>query len=74
MQQTRHKSKSNATDWTKIYKRYKGMWIVLNKDEKTVISTGKTAKEALEKSHKKKEDVIFTRIPTKITTYVGAGK
>jgi predicted RNase H-like HicB family nuclease len=42
-----------AKDWTKIYTKYKGLWVALAADEETVISSGKTAKEALEKAQRK---------------------
>lgn len=62
-----------AIAWTKIYKKYKGLWVALEKDEVTVIASGKTAKEALEKSQKKgKERPILFRVPTRIIPYVGS--
>jgi len=41
-----------AIDWTKIYQKYKGLWVALEKDEKTVIASGRTAKEVWEKAKK----------------------
>lgn len=62
-----------AIDWTKIFKRYKGMWIALKEDEKTVISSGKTARvvysKAKEKGH---ENPIITRMPRNLHTVVGS--
>ncbi len=61
-------------DWTKIYKKYKGQWIALKKDEKTVVGNGKTAKQAFEKAQKKGyKNPILTRMPEKLITYVGYG-
>ncbi len=31
-----------ATDWTKIYKNYQGLWVALKDDEETVIASGKS--------------------------------
>lgn len=63
-----------AIDWTKIYKKYKGFWVALKNDEKTVISHGKTAKEALLKAQQKgAKTPILTRMPTKLTPYIGFG-
>jgi hypothetical protein len=63
-----------AIDWTNIYKKYKGLWVALKDDEKTVVSSGKTAKEAWEKAQKKGfEKPILTRMPEKLTPYVGFG-
>lgn len=63
-----------AIDWTKIYKQYKGFWVALKEDEKTVLASGKTAKEAwmkaIEKGYKKP---ILMRMPEKLATYVGFG-
>lgn len=61
-----------AIDWTKIYKKYKGLWVALEDDEKTVISSGKTAKQALEKAKEKGYQMpILFRVPTEILPYVG---
>lgn len=63
-----------AIDWTKIYKRYKGLWVALKADEITVVGSGKTAKEAWaqaqERGYKKP---ILTRMPEELVTYVGFG-
>lgn len=37
-------------DWTKIYKKYKGLWVAMQNDEQTVVASAKTAKEAWEKA------------------------
>lgn len=63
-----------AIDWTKIYKKYKGLWVALKEDEKTVVASGKTAREAWRRAQKKgTEKPILTRMPEKIVTYVGFG-
>lgn len=59
-------------NWTKIYKDYKGFWIALRNDEKTVISKGKSAKEAFSRANKKGfEKPILMRIPQKPSLLVG---
>lgn len=61
-----------AIDWTKIFQKYKGLWVALKDDEKTVISSGKTAKEAWGKAKKTGfEKPILFKVPTKIIPYVG---
>jgi hypothetical protein len=61
-----------AIDWTKIYKKYKGLWVALAEDEQTVLGAGKTAKEALSQANKKGEkSPILTRMPDSIVSYVG---
>ena len=61
-----------AIDWTKICKKYKGLWVGLKHDEKTVVAIGKTVKEVMEKAERKKyANPILFRVPTKIMPYVG---
>lgn len=64
----------SAVDWSKIWKKYRGLWVVLKSDEKTVIASGKTAKEALKKAEEKGEkNPIITKMPPKLIGYVGFG-
>ena len=65
-------NKDMAIDWTKIYKKYKGLWVALKNDQVTVIASDETAKGVIEKASKKgfKEPILF-RVPTKIIPYVG---
>ena len=50
------------------------MWVALQDDEKTVVASGKTAKEAWEKAQNKGfKKPILTRMPTKLIPYVGFG-
>ena len=61
-----------AIDWTNIYKKYKGLWVTLKDDEVTVISSGKTAKEAWNKAQKKGfVKPILMSVPSKLTYFVG---
>ena len=63
-----------AIDWSNIYKKYKGLWIALKDDEKTVVASGKTVKEVWEKAQQKGyKKPILTRMPEKLVTYVGYG-
>lgn len=59
-------------DWTKICKKYKGLWVGLKSDEKTVVASGMTVMEVMEKSKKKgyRYPILF-RVPTKILPYIG---
>jgi len=62
-----------AIDWTKIYKKYKGLWVALAEDEQTVLGSGKTVQQALLQARKKgSESPILTRMPDSIVSYVGA--
>jgi predicted RNase H-like HicB family nuclease len=61
-----------AIDWTKIYNKYKGKWVALAEDEKTVIAAGSTLKEALTKARKASNvEPILTRIPEDLQPFVG---
>lgn len=63
-----------AIDWTKIYKKYRGLWVALENDEITVVASGKTAKEAWEKAQEKGcKKPLLTRVPEKLVAYVGFG-
>jgi hypothetical protein len=60
-------------DWTKIYKKYKGLWVALADDEVTVLGSGKTLKEAVSGAQKKKNrNPIVMRVPKSMATYVGS--
>lgn len=59
-------------NWTKLYSRYKGKWVALKSDERTVVASGKSASEALMKAKEKGyEKPILTRMPINLHTVVG---
>lgn len=61
-----------AKDWTKIYQKYKGLWVALAADEETVLAAGETLKQTLEDARNKgHKDPIMTRMPENLTTFVG---
>lgn len=61
-----------SIDWTKIYKKYKGMWVALADDEITVVGSGKTAREAHINARKNGNEMpILTRMPDNLSAYVG---
>ena len=56
---------------TKIYKKYAGMWVALDKTRTKALATGKTAKEALRASRKRGiRNPIVTKIPTENFGYI----
>ncbi len=60
-------------DWSKLYKKYKGMWVALAEDEVTVLGIGKTVKEAVAHAEKKSRQTPFlTFVPSTLDAYVGA--
>lgn len=63
-----------AIDWSSIYKKYKGLWVALKDDEKTVVASGRSAKDVLDKACKKGYQApILTKMPQKLINYVGFG-
>jgi hypothetical protein len=61
-----------AIDWTKIYKKYKGLWVVLDERERKVVAFDKEAKKAFEKARKKGVKIpILFKVPTEVIPYVG---
>ncbi|MDI6689690.1 MAG: DUF5678 domain-containing protein [Actinomycetota bacterium] len=64
--------KMGAIDLTDVYKKYKGKWVALAKDEQTVLSSGKTASVAYKKAKAKGfEKPILMKIPREIVPYIG---
>ena len=62
-----------AIDWTHIHKKYKGLWVGLKDDEETVVASGNTINEVMEKANKKGyPQPILYKVPTKLTYFVGA--
>jgi len=61
-----------AVDWTKICEKYRGLWVGLKKDQRSVVASGKTVKEVMKKAEQKGyPNPILFRVPTKIIPYVG---
>lgn len=61
-----------SIDWTKQYEKYRGLWVALKKDQKTVVAAGKTLRETREKANEKGEDdPIFFRVPSTVIPYIG---
>ena len=61
------------TNWEKIYKQYAGLWVAMKDDEKTVVGTGKTAKEALHEAQEKGfKDPFLNYVPKKLVSFIGA--
>ncbi|MDO8624191.1 MAG: DUF5678 domain-containing protein [bacterium] len=61
-----------AKDWSKLYKKYKGLWVALAKDEETVLGFGTTVQEAVKKARSKSAETPYlTRVPETLDAYVG---
>ena len=65
---------NSTNDLTFIIKRYAGLWVALNYNLSTVISSGKSAKTVYEEAKIKglKEPVLF-KVPMKNIVYFGSG-
>ncbi len=61
-----------AKDWSKIYQKYKGMWVALKEDEVTVVGAGSTLKEALQNAGEAGyPHPIVTKMPRELTYFAG---
>lgn len=59
-------------DWSKIYTKYKGLWVALKDDHITVVSSGHTPEETLKLAQKKGFDnPSLTRVPEKLFPFAG---
>ena len=59
-------------DWTGICKRYRGKWVAMKPDHKTVAGSGDTLSEAKAAAEKKGcSETFLTRIPTVIKNFAG---
>lgn len=59
-------------DWTHIYNDYKGKWVAIKSDNKTVVASGKTAREAAmlaDKAGFKKAGLFY--VPKKDVVFIG---
>jgi len=61
-------------DQTKIYRNYKGQWVILDSSRTRVLSADKELEKALAKFHQKygqKKVPLTFKVPTKILPYIG---
>jgi len=62
-----------AIDWTEIYQNYKGRWVALEDDEQTVVGSGASAREALDRARENGcGEPLVTRMPEEPVPFVGA--
>jgi hypothetical protein len=61
-----------AKDWSKLYEKYKGLWVAMLDDESSIVGSGSTLNEAINQAkqggHK---DPIMMRVPKTLDTLVG---
>jgi hypothetical protein len=59
-------------DRSDIYRRHRGQWVALKDDQITVVAAASTLEEASEEASKAGyPDAIFTKVPQKLTYFVG---
>ena len=60
------------SDWTNIYKQYKGLWVALLSDGITVVGNGKTAEAARKNAEKNgHRETFLMSVPTEAFNFVG---
>lgn len=61
-----------AIDWTENFKKYKGLWVAMKKDQVSVVASGKTAKGVLREARNRglSRPILF-KVPTQIIPYIG---
>jgi len=59
-------------NWNQLFDSYKGKWVALEQNKKTVVSSGKNAKTVFEKAKKKGVKVpTLVKVPTKMIPFAG---
>jgi len=65
--------KNMAINWTQLFKKYKGQWVALKDDERTVITHAKALEDVIDKSSRLGFDnPLLFKVPTKIANYIGS--
>jgi hypothetical protein len=60
-------------DRTSLAKKYRGKWIALRADRKTVVGSGGTVQQALDGARKKGvTDPVITRMPSDPRSFIGS--
>lgn len=61
-------------DWTALYKTYRGEWVALKDDERTVVAHGTDAVDVWTRATaiiKKPKKPTLLQVPAELTTFVG---
>jgi hypothetical protein len=62
----------SAINWTNLFKDYKGQWVALKDDEKTVVAHGKNAAQVMAQAREDGYDKpILFKVPLSTATYIG---
>jgi len=61
-----------AIDWTKNFEKYKGLWVAMKEDQKTVVAASETLRETREQAKENGyDDPIFFHVPSEIIPQIG---
>lgn len=61
-------------DFTKVYQKYRGLWVALSSDEKRIVGKGKTLAIAVREAKQKGVETPYLfKVPTAIVSYVSFG-
>ncbi len=61
-----------AINWENIREKYKGQWVALEDDEQTVIASGRSVKDVLEKAKGRgHEEPIVAFMPRELVSFAG---
>ncbi len=60
-----------AKDWTHLFEKYRGKWVALAEDERTVLAAATSAKEAHQGALKHTSLPILYRVPNTLDAFVG---
>ena len=59
-------------EWTENYQQFKGLWVALADDERTVLASGRTAKLAHTKARQLGVNIpLLARMPDRLEHYIG---
>lgn len=61
-------------DWTHLHPQYAGKWVAFDKDEETVVASGKSIKKVFQEARRKGVEIPYLfKVPTLSLPYVGHG-
>lgn len=62
-----------ARDWSKLYEKYKGLWVALKEDELTVVASGSDLDAVVQTAIRKGYPVPHVaKMPSDLRAFVGA--
>ena len=62
---------AKGIDWTHLFEKYRGKWVALAEDERTVLAAADTAKEAHREGLKHSSLPILYQVPATLDLFAG---